>query len=121
MANILVVDDKPDITNLVKMIFESRGDVVKTAENGNEAISLLSDTKYDVILMDLMMPELNGYEALKHIRASETHKSTIVLACTARASKQDEDKVLAAGFDGYIVKPFRVNMIKDTVDSYLKR
>jgi len=121
MANILVVDDKPDITNLVKMIFESRGDTVKTAENGNEAIQMLEGTTYDIILMDLMMPELNGYEALKQIRLDENNKDTVVLACTARASKQDEDKVLAAGFNGYIVKPFRVTTIKETVDSYLNR
>ncbi|MFH1428599.1 MAG: response regulator [Candidatus Margulisiibacteriota bacterium] len=119
MADILVVDDKQDITDLVKMIFEVKGGSVQTAFNGREAIDMLKAHGYDVVLMDLMMPDINGYEALKIIRKDHALKDTVVIACTARASKQDEETVLAAGFNDYISKPFRVQHLEETVNKYV--
>jgi len=119
MSTILVVDDKADITNLVKMIFEPKGDNVLSASNGKEAVERLQGASVDVVLMDLMMPEMNGYEALRAIRADERTRSLKVIACTARASKQDESQVMDAGFDGYIAKPFRVKALEEEVKKYL--
>jgi CheY-like chemotaxis protein len=119
MTSILVVDDKPDIVTLVKMIFEAKGYDVHTATNGLEALALLQDTTVSLVLMDLMMPEMNGYEALDAIRADDRLKGIPVVACTARASKQDEARVMAAGFDGYISKPFRVQPFEASLAKYL--
>ncbi|GAB4254788.1 MAG: response regulator [Thermoleophilia bacterium] len=119
MAHIVVVDDDPDILNIVCMSLEAMGHEVERATNGREAVDLVRATKPDLVLMDLMMPELNGYEATSALKADEETRHIPVLALTAKAMRGDEEKGRQAGVDGYITKPFRISQVLEVVSTFL--
>lgn len=100
---ILVVDDSEDNQALIQMFCESAGASVELASNGLEAVERLRDKAYDAVLMDIQMPVMGGYQALKMIRGNG-YGGTIV-ALTAHAFKEEKDKCLAAGFTDYLSKP----------------
>jgi CheY-like chemotaxis protein len=117
----LVVDDEP--TNLVvaRGLFNDYGMVVDTAASGREAIDKFKAGEYDVIFMDHMMPEMDGIEAMKHIRylAAENDRSAIVIALTANAVSGARDMFLGEGFDGFISKPISLPDFERTMNRVL--
>ncbi len=121
MARIVVADDDPDILNIVSMSLEAMGHEVTRARNGREAIEQVRATQPDLVLMDLMMPECNGYEATATLKADYETSPIPILALTAKAMRGDEEKGRQAGVDGYITKPFRISQVLEVVDSYLVR
>jgi CheY-like chemotaxis protein len=103
---ILVVDD--DVRNIFALtsLLEQHGVNVFSAETGTEAISVLNqDEEIDAVLMDIMMPEMDGYETMRRIRANPRHRLLPILALTAKAMKGDREKCLEAGASDYIAKP----------------
>jgi CheY-like chemotaxis protein len=105
-TNVLVVDDNDDNLVIIRHILLGRGFTVRTARSGAEALDALASERPDVILLDVMMPEMDGMEVLDRIKASPGSATIPVILVTARA--QDED-VLAgyrSGADYYITKPF---------------
>jgi CheY-like chemotaxis protein len=103
---LLVVDD--DVRNIFALtsLLEQHGVNVLSAETGTEAISLLNqDEEIDAVLMDIMMPEMDGYETMRRIRANPRHRLLPILALTAKAMKGDREKCLEAGASDYIAKP----------------
>jgi CheY-like chemotaxis protein len=103
---ILVVDD--DVRNIFALtsLLEQHGMQVASAENGAEAISLLDEIgDIDAVLMDIMMPEMDGYETMRRIRGKNRHRLLPILALTAKAMKGDREKCLDAGASDYIAKP----------------
>jgi PAS domain S-box-containing protein len=103
---VLLADD--DMRNIfsVTALLEEHGMEVITAEHGREAIELLSqNSDVDIILMDIMMPEMDGYEAMQHIRAEKRYKKIPIIALTAKAMSGDREKCLEAGASDYITKP----------------
>jgi len=103
---VLVVDD--DVRNIFALtsLLERHGVQVVNAENGMEAISLLDqDQEIDAVLMDIMMPEMDGYETMRRIRRDSRHRLLPILALTAKAMKGDREKCLEAGASDYIAKP----------------
>jgi HAMP domain-containing protein/CheY-like chemotaxis protein/GAF domain-containing protein len=104
--NVLVVDD--DVRNIFSLtsMLEDHGMIVRFAENGKQAIEhLKEDPNVDVVLMDVMMPELDGYETTTAIRAMDQFKTLPIIALTAKAMKGDREKCIAAGASDYITKP----------------
>ena len=102
----MVVDD--DVRNIYALtsLLEQRGINVTSAETGREAISLLEgNDDIDAVLMDIMMPEMDGYETMRKIRENPKHRLLPILALTARAMKGDREKCLEAGASDYIAKP----------------
>jgi CheY-like chemotaxis protein len=103
---VLIVDD--DVRNIYALssILEEAGMSVVFAENGLAGIELLKSTPgISIVLMDVMMPELDGYETMRRIRQMPEHKELPVLALTAKAMKGDREKCLAAGASDYVTKP----------------
>lgn len=116
--NILVVEDDIDIIKLLKIYLENDGNKVLSAKNGLEALEVMKNTKIDLVVMDIMMPQMDGYELTKRIR----EKLNIpILILSAR--NEDSDKILGLnlGADDYITKPFNPLEIVARVNSNLRR
>ncbi|MBU0993312.1 MAG: response regulator [Proteobacteria bacterium] len=104
---ILVVEDNPTNSEIAVAILESAGISADTAENGRVALEKVHAQAYDAVLMDIQMPEMNGYEATKQIRKDPRMHALPIIAMTAHAMHGDEKKCIQAGMDGYISKPVR--------------
>ena len=101
--NVLIVDDDKDIRNMIKIYLKNENYNVFAAENGKEAIEISENNKIDLIILDIMMPKMNGTETCMKIR--EKHKMPIIFL-TAKTEDQDKITGLSAGGDDYITKPF---------------
>ena len=100
---------------LKKNNFES----IVVVENGQEALDQAKEQHYDLILMDMQMPVMNGFEATQKIRQLEEYKNTPIIALTAFAMKGDKEKCLNAGMNDYITKPVNTDELIKTIDGYL--
>ena len=112
MSKILVVDD--DIRNIYSLtnLLEEQGMNCVTAENGKIALRKLKESSdIELVLMDVMMPEMDGYEATKAIRAIDAFSKLPVIALTANAMKGDREKCLSAGMSDYIAKPLNIEQL----------
>ena len=105
MAMILLVDDHADLRDMMTRQLQNHGYAVTTACNGSEAVSLAAETTPALILMDVNMPEMDGFEATMQIRAAEGAKRTPVIALTAYALPGDEARAIASGCDAFHPKP----------------
>lgn len=116
--NVLLVDDNDVNRRLGVKMLENRVGNITVASNGIEAIDLAESKRFDLILMDVQMPELNGLEATQIIREREDRGRHVpIIAMTARAMKGDREECLAAGMDGYVAKPVRLDdLIKEVQD-----
>lgn len=115
---ILVVDDESAISDIIKFNFEKEGYLINTADNGKGAIKLAAENDYDLILLDIMMPKLNGFEALREIRKSS---DVPVIMLTAREDEVDKVLGLELGADDYVVKPFSMRELLARVKAVLRR
>jgi two-component system, sensor histidine kinase len=111
---ILLVDDNEMNRMMARAILERKKFEVDEVENGKEAITQLEKKKYDLILMDIMMPEMDGYEATKMIR-NELKLKVPIIALTANAIKGDDQKCLEAGMQGYLSKPYSPNQLYEAI------
>ncbi|MFT5702204.1 MAG: signal transduction histidine kinase/CheY-like chemotaxis protein [Desulforhopalus sp.] len=120
---ILLVEDEYINRTLAVTILEREGWQVTTAEDGVEAIQKNKDQKFDLILMDIQMPHLNGYEATKFIRQDEMldGRHTPIVAMTAYAIRGDKEKCLAAGMDGYVSKPILPDKLYFEIEKVLEQ
>ena len=116
---ILVADDDPDILSIVSMSLETQGYTVHKATNGREAVDLARQHHPDLILMDMMMPVVSGYEAVGELKADEVTKDIVIVGLSAKAMATDMERATDAGIDGYITKPFRIAQVLSVVESYL--
>jgi len=115
---ILLAEDNPANQKLVTYILRDRGHTVEIAGNGQEALWLTEQNHYDVILMDVQMPDMDGIEATAVIRQRETGGGRMpIIAVTAHAMKDDRDRCLAAGMDGYLSKPVNAAALVGLVES----
>jgi CheY-like chemotaxis protein len=119
---ILVAEDN-DINRKVALhILGKFGYTVHAADNGKEVLARLSQERYDLILMDIQMPELDGFETTRVIReSSRSYRRIPIIAMTANAIIGDEDKCLAAGMDDYISKPINVDIVRDKVALWIDK
>lgn len=116
---ILVADDDPDILGIVAMSLETQGYTVYKATNGREAVDGVKAHRPDLVLMDMMMPVLSGYEAVSELKADEDTKSIPVIGLSAKAMTTDMERATNVGIDGYITKPFRIAQVLTVVSDYL--
>ena len=121
MANaILVADDDPDILSIVSMSLETQGYTVHKAMNGREAVDLAHQHHPDLILMDMMMPVVSGYEAVAELKADADTRDIVIVGLSAKAMATDMERATDVGIDGYITKPFRIAQVLSVVESYLE-
>ena len=114
---ILLVDDKQVNRTVAGLMLKQIGITPKVATNGKEAIEVLSKEKFDLVLMDIQMPVLNGLDATIQIR-EENISSAKILALTANAMEGDEDRYLSHGFDGYLPKPLQFKVLENALKKY---
>ena len=116
---ILIVDDEPDIVETLKFLVESEGFEGITALDGEEALKKAKEEKPDIIILDVMLPKINGYKVCRLLKFDSKYKHIPILMVTARS--QEEDKVIGeeTGADEYITKPFDINEIVEKIHFYL--
>jgi CheY-like chemotaxis protein/HPt (histidine-containing phosphotransfer) domain-containing protein len=116
---VLVADDNHINQKVVASLLENMGHRAHVVSSGKEALEAFILVPYDVVLMDLQTPELNGFEACRRIRAlaTATRRLTSIIAVTAHAMKGDREKYLTAGFDAYVSKPIDPQELKSVIDS----
>jgi len=118
---LLLIDDDPNLILLVKDYLEFRGYSVITAENGREALDILNGHNPDMIICDVMMPEMDGYAFVEHVRSNPETEWIPVLFLSAKGQSQDRVKGLNTGADVYMVKPFEPEELVAQVESSLKQ
>ena len=118
---VLVAEDNAVNQKLVSRLLEKRGHCVKVVANGREALGALEQGTYDLVLMDMQMPEMDGFEATAELRKREkqTGLHTPIVALTAHAMKGDRERCLEAGMDGYLAKPIRAQELYELLENYI--
>jgi CheY-like chemotaxis protein len=118
-VTIVMIDDQPD--NLIPLTFvlTRYAATVRVAQEGEQALGMIDTAHPDLVLLDLSMPGMNGWDMLKAIRANPATASLRVIAVTAHAMQTDRERALEAGFDGFISKPFRPSRVVDELMAYL--
>ena len=121
MVKILIVDDNPDVREVLQCQLKMLGYLVISAENGSVAIEKAIAEQPDLILMDIMMPEMDGWQASRAVRANPDTKDIPILAATAMCRRADLNACLEAGCNGYIVKPFTMMELAQKVGDLITR
>ena len=120
IKNVLVVDDSRVIRTIVANQLGSLGFNVQTAIHGKEGLELLRDTEFDLVLTDIEMPEMDGYEFIKEIIKRKSKKNMIVLAITASDYDLTKENALNLGFDGLLLKPLDLGRFEKKIVEIMK-
>jgi DNA-binding response OmpR family regulator len=119
-APILVVDDDPNSLDIVRTYLEAHGYAVATAQDGKEALVRLEEVRPAIVLLDVMMPGMDGWEVARLIKNHPDFSSVRVVMLTARSDFTDKHEGLRAGADDYLVKPIRLEELGQRVERNLK-
>ena len=117
MSKILIADDNEHNLYIARFLLEDAGHDVVQVESGEDAVNAATETAFELILMDIQMPGMDGIEATRRIKDSGI--TTPVVALTAKAMRGDREAILAAGCDGYISKPFEVDAFVAEVEGFI--
>ncbi|MEW5807071.1 MAG: response regulator transcription factor, partial [Acidobacteriota bacterium] len=121
MARILVVDDEKDIVELVKYNLEKEGLQVSTASNGFDALNVIHKSTPDLILLDIMMPQLDGLEVCRRLKKDDSLRDIPIIFLTAKSEEVDKVLGLEMGGDDYITKPFSIRELIARVKAVIRR
>ncbi len=121
MATILYIEDNSDNRMLVRRILAAEGHEVFEAGNAGSALEWLKTSRPDLILIDINMPDIDGYTLTARIRTLEGFAEIPIVALTANVMRGDREKSLEAGCDGYIQKPVDVDLLPDQILRYLRK
>ncbi|GAA4006870.1 response regulator [Hymenobacter fastidiosus] len=117
--HILIVDDEPNIVMSLEFLMRKSGYRVSIARNGTEALDAVDRTPFDVILLDIMMPDVDGYQVCQHVKQSPAHQATKVIFLSAKSKEADIDRGYEVGADLYIPKPFSTRLLMEKVKALL--
>ena len=119
MAKILIVEDNPANMKLAMFLLQSVGHTVLTAADAEAGLMLARGERPDLILLDIQLPGIDGLEAVMLLKRDDVTRAIPVIALTALAMKGDEERIRAAGCDGYIAKPMRYREFLTTIETQL--
>jgi two-component system cell cycle response regulator DivK len=120
-TQILYIEDNPDNRTLIRRILESEGYAVREAPDGPIGLQMAAEARPDLVLMDINLPEIDGYEVTARLKQLPGMREVPVIAITANVMKGDREKTLAAGCDGYIQKPIDIDTISAQIEHFLTR
>ncbi len=118
--SILIVDDNPANMKLVRVLLSGEGYNVRTALDANEALAELKTSKPDLILMDIQLPGMDGLELTRKLKSDPDTRDIKIVGLTAYAMRGDQERILAAGCDGYIPKPIDTRTLAHSIKQYLE-
>ncbi|MBE9069801.1 response regulator [Leptolyngbya cf. ectocarpi LEGE 11479] len=116
---VLIVDDHDDNLLLLNYIFEDLGYATIQGSSGKDAINLTAKHRPDLVLLDILLPDMNGMTVIRHLRRIPGMQNTAIIAVTALAGKLDRSKIIAAGFTEYLSKPYMIDELAAVVHRYL--
>ena len=121
MAKILFIDDDPDLRPLMRVTLTKLGHMPSLAAGGAEGLRLAKGEAFDLIVVDLMMPDMDGFEVIRQLRANPSTKHVLILVLTARTQAADQAGALAAGADSYLPKPFTTDGLHRRIAELLRQ
>lgn len=116
---ILIVDDEPNIVMSLEYAFKKKDFEVFIARDGTEALDIAERERPNIILLDIMMPQMDGYETLKRIRENKELATTKVVFLSAKSKEKDIEKGMKMGADGYMTKPFSIKKVISDVEEMI--
>lgn len=119
MAKILIVDDDEQATTLLEKVLAIKGHQATSVNDSAETLQVMNNITPDLILLDLMMPEPNGFEVCKMLRADPTFSSIPIVIVTAMDDNESKETAYAAGANDYLTKPFRIDALAQAIDSLI--
>ncbi|MBI4363953.1 MAG: response regulator [Candidatus Latescibacteria bacterium] len=119
-ARVLVVDDEADLVRILQFGLESMGYQVDTASDGQEGLKKARDTKPDIILLDLMLPKLDGYKVCRLLKFDERYKNIPIIILSARTQEGDQTLAMEMGANRFITKPYEFTEILSQIETLLK-
>lgn len=119
MSKVLVVDDEPNILLSLEFLMQRAGFEVITAEDGEQALALVADQPPDLVLLDISLPGISGFDVLERLRADATPARLPIIMLTAHGREVEREKGLALGADDYVTKPFSTQALVDKVKGLL--
>jgi DNA-binding response OmpR family regulator len=120
MIKILIAEDEPDIRELISLTLQFGGYDVVSAKDGAEAVDAAKNDNFDLILMDVRMPRMTGYEACRILRSTDSTKEIPIIFLSAKGQESEVRAGLDAGADDYILKPFAPDMLTRKIKEVLK-
>jgi twitching motility two-component system response regulator PilG len=118
---ILVVEDEESLLKLESILLTSKGYAVRGVSNGKEALDAISEEQPDLVLLDIMLPEMDGFEVCRRIKSEESTRHIPVIMLTAKKSREDMARGETVGADWYITKPFKSAMVIETIQRFLAK
>jgi len=118
---ILYIEDNPENRLLMRRVLMAEGYDVEEASDGNSGLQKAAESPPDLILMDINLPEIDGYEVTARLKQLSNMTGVPIIAVTANVMKGDREKTLAAGCDGYIQKPIDIDLLPSQIESFLKK
>jgi two-component system cell cycle response regulator DivK len=119
MSTILIVEDNEKNMKLVRDILQHKGHATLEAVTGGEGVRLAVEQRPDLVLMDIQLPDIDGIEALRRIRADAALDAVPVIAVSASVMPDDQHKIVTSGFDAFVTKPINLKAFLDTVQRFL--
>jgi two-component system, cell cycle response regulator DivK len=118
---ILYIEDNPENRMLMRRVLMAEGYLVEEAVDGQSGMQKAAESPPDLILMDINLPEIDGYEVTARLKQLPNMLGVPIIAVTANVMKGDREKTLAAGCDGYIQKPIDIDLLPSQIESFLKK
>lgn len=119
-CRVLIADDNPDAADILGLVLEASGYQVRVAHSGRQALEFALQDRPDAVLLDIGMPDINGYEAARQIRAQPWGARVLIVALTGWGMNEDKARSRAAGFDQHLVKPVDPNEIEVMLAQFAK-